>query len=365
MSKTPLKLYEQKVQAGLLHYDEEQKKAVTILDELFCELMEAHIKKKNIFEMMSELGRKYQNVHRGIYMFGDVGRGKSMLMDLFYDCLPTSIKKRRVHFHAFMIEVHDYFHSRRSDAELAIGVEGLITPLASLIAARSKILCFDEFHVTDVADAMILGRLFSALFDQGVVIVTTSNWPPHRLYEGGLQRDRFMPFIELLKRRMDVIQLDSDTDYRRLLLSEEGTYYYPINRESEAKANALFIKLTQGVAPHRKILKVKGRNLVVNNCAAGVARFTFAQLCEQPLGAEDYLAIADAFHTVFLERVPIMNYDRRNEAKRLMNLIDVLYDNQTNLVVTAEVPAEELYLGHDHAKEFQRTISRLLEMQSR
>lgn len=362
MLKTPLQLYEGKVEHGLLHEDPKQKNAVIALDELYCELMHEHTRDKGFLEWVSKIGKK-KNGQKGMYIYGDVGRGKSMLMDLFYDALPSDIKKRRVHFHAFMVEVHDYFHDRRKDDEM--DMDGLIPPLASLICARSKVLCFDEFHVTDVADAMILGRLFTALFDRGVVVVTTSNWEPDRLYEGGLQRERFLPFIELLKNRTRVVHLDSDTDYRRLLLSEEGTYFHPLNAQSERKADELFIKLTQGLVPHREILKVKGRKIVVNCCVEGVARFSFAQLCENPHGAEDYLKIAETFHTIFLENVPKLNYDRRNEAKRLMTLIDALYDCGTNLIVTAEAPADELYLGHDHKEEFQRTVSRLIEMQSR
>ncbi len=361
--KTPLNLYKKKVKHGLLHDDPEQKKAVIALDRLYGELMHEHTRKKSWLEWLRRLGRTHQDTIKGLYIYGDVGRGKSMLMDLFFGLLPGNIRKRRVHFHAFMIEVHDYFHSRREDDDFNQDVDGLIPPLASLIAARSKVLCFDEFHVTDVADAMILGRIFTALFDRGVVIVTTSNWMPDNLYEDGLQRERFLPFIALLKNRTHVLHLDSETDYRRLFLSEGGTYFWPLGSKTNKKADDIFIKLTQGIRTHRKILKVKGRTIVVGRSAEGVARFSFSQLCENPHGAEDYLKITEAFHTVFLENIPKLNYDRRNEAKRLMILIDVLYEAGTNLVVTAEAPVEQLYLGHDHKKEFKRTVSRLIEMQ--
>lgn len=364
MHNTPIKVYKHKVKQGLLHHDPEQEKCAVILDKLFHNLMIDHTHKKNVLDWVGEIFSK-PDAHKGVYMYGAVGRGKSMLMDMFFDCLPASIKKRRVHFHAFMVEVHDYFHARRETDDFRDGVDGLITPLASLIAARSMVLCFDEFHVTDVADAMILGRLFTALFDRGVVIITTSNWEPERLYEGGLQRERFLPFIDLLKKRMDVAALNSETDYRRLFLSEEGTYFHPLNSNTRKKANDVFAKLTQKERPYRKIIKVKGRNIVVNTTAAGVARFPFSQLCENPHGAEDYLAIADHFHTVFLENVPKLTYDRRNEAKRLMTLIDALYDTGTHLVVTAEVDAENLYVSGDHKEEFERTVSRLLEMQNK
>lgn len=364
MSSALLKLYKDKIRHGLLHADPAQEAAVHTLDHLYCELMVAHMQKRTWIDWLRGLGRHHHDAPKGVYIYGGVGRGKSMLMDLFYEALPGDIRKRRVHFHAFMIDTHDYFHSRRESDDFSEGVDNLIPSLASLIEARSKILCFDEFHVTDVADAMILGRLFTALFDRGVIVVATSNWEPDRLYEGGLQRERFLPFIELVKQKMEIVHLDSDTDYREKCLREEGMYFWPLGSQSTSKANEIFLKLTQGQKPYREILKVKGRNIVVNHTAEGVARFTFAQLCENPHGAEDYLKIAQTYHTLFLENVPRLNYDRRNEAKRLMTLIDALYDTGTRLVVTAEAPADELYLGHDHKFEFQRTISRLREMQS-
>lgn len=297
-------------------------------------------------------------------MHGGVGRGKSMLMDLFFDSLPPEIKKRRVHFHAFMIDVHDYFHSRREADDFSEGIDGALPSLASRLAEMSRVLCFDEFHVTDVADAMILGRLFTALLDRGVIIVATSNWEPDRLYEGGLQRDRFLPFIELLKSRLEIVHLDGPVDYRLQALQSEGTYFWPLGEASRQKSDMLFARLTDNAIPQEDSLTVKGRVIPVAQAAKGVARFTFAQLCEQPHGAEDYLAIAQKFHTLFLEQVPTLAYDRRNEAKRLMILIDALYESRTKLVVTADAPADRLYRGHDHEFEFQRTVSRLMEMQS-
>lgn len=365
MPTSPLSVYRAKMRAGLLQADPEQDKAVQELQRLYDELMIAHTHKRTWVQWLRGLGRHQKETPKGVYMYGGVGRGKSMLMDLFFDALPTSIKKRRVHFHAFMIDVHDYFHSRRESDDFSEGVDGLVPSLASLIAARSKVLCFDEFHVTDVADAMILGRLFTALFDRGVVVIATSNWEPDSLYEGGLQRERFLPFIALLKNRMNVLYLDSDTDYREQFLAAEGMYFHPLNAETRTKINEVFVKLTQGKVPHRQILKVKGRNIVCTRAVEGVGRFTFAQLCETPHGAEDYIKIAESFHTIFLEDVPKLTYDRRNEAKRLMILIDALYEAGTKLIVSADAPAEDLYRGHDHEFEFQRTISRLNEMQNR
>lgn len=361
---TPLSLYSEKLLHGGLHLDPAQGAAVKSLQRLFDELLEAEKKPRlSFFERVSAMN-KPEVVPRGVYLHGGVGRGKSMLMDLFFSCLPAGISKRRVHFHEFMIEVHDYINSRRSDDTVNGGaVDQALPSLGEIIFRKSKVLCFDEFHVTDVADAMILGRLFRLLFEQGVIVVATSNWPPDRLYEGGLQRDRFLPFITLLKEKMEIVHLDSPHDYRARALAEEGTYFTPLGRTTEQKMDEVFGLLTDQAPALEEKLFVKGRRLPVRT-AKGVARFTFSQLCEQPLGAEDYLAIARNFHTVLLENIPELKYDRRNEAKRLMNLIDTLYDKRVRVVISAEARPEKLYSGHDHGFEFQRTISRLQEMQS-
>jgi len=354
--KSPKQIYQQRLNDAHLKPDPIQEQAVDALDTLY-HAVQVYKPKKGWFS-------KREEPPKGVYMHGGVGRGKSMLMDLFYDCLPEGVSKRRVHFHAFMIDVHDYIHSRREGDGIREGVDATLPLLAERIAEKSRVLCFDEFHITDVADAMILGRLFRALFDRGVVVVSTSNWEPDRLYEGGLQRDRFLPFIALLKEKQDVLHLDSPHDYRTQFLAKEGTYFCPLSAETTRKANSVFNSLTDDALPYEEVLEVKGREISVRAVAKGVARFTFAQLCEQPYGAEDYLEIARNYHTVFLEKIPKLGYDRRNEAKRLMNLVDVLYEAKTKLVVTADATAEELYRGHDHAYEFDRTISRLQEMQS-
>ncbi|MBK6895409.1 MAG: AFG1 family ATPase [Alphaproteobacteria bacterium] len=364
MTHTPLSLYSEKLLRGELHLDPAQGAAVKSLQRLYDELLEAEKKPRmSFFEKVSGKG-KAEASPLGVYLHGGVGRGKSMLMDLFFSCLPLAIGKRRVHFHEFMIEVHDYIHTRRSEDTINGGaVDQALPSLGELIFQRSKVLCFDEFHITDVADAMILGRLFRLLFEKGVVVVATSNWPPDRLYEGGLQRERFLPFIALMKEKMEIVHLDSPHDYRARALAEEGTYFTPLGRATEQKMDALFGLLTGQAPALEEKLFVKGRRLPVRT-AKGVARFTFSQLCEQPLGAEDYVTIARNFHTVLLENVPALKYDRRNEAKRLMNLIDALYDKRVRVVISAETRPEKLYAGHDHSFEFQRTISRLQEMQS-
>ncbi|MFN3701114.1 MAG: cell division protein ZapE [Alphaproteobacteria bacterium] len=361
----PLAVYEARIADGSLKPDPAQREAMALLQTLYLELLEAHnAPRRNFFQRLTGLGARDKGFVRGVYLVGGVGRGKSMLMDLFYKCLPDTMRKTRVHFHKFMIDVHDYIHTRREGDGIREGIDATLPLLAERIAERSPVLCFDEFHVTDVADAMILGRLFTALFDRGVVVVATSNWPPDRLYEGGLQRDRFLPFIALLKRRMSVFELNSPIDYRALALAQSGVYFYPLSQASKARIDSVFERLSDGAQPYQEVIEVKGRHIPVSAVANGAARFSFAQLCEQPLGAEDYLEIAKRYPTVFLEGIPKMAYDRRNEVVRLMKLIDALYETRTKVVFLADVLPEKLYYGHDHAFEFERTISRLREMQS-
>ncbi|MGH1398646.1 MAG: cell division protein ZapE [Alphaproteobacteria bacterium] len=353
--KSPLQIYQQRLNDGELKPDPVQEIAVSALDRLFHEVI-AYKPKKGWFG-------KSDPLPRGVYMYGGVGRGKSMLMDLFHDCLPKAITSRRVHFHEFMIEVHDYIHSRREAEGASQGIDGALPLFAQRIAERSRVLCFDEFHVVDVADAMILGRLFRCLYELGVVVVSTSNWEPDRLYEGGLQRDRFLPFIELLKERQEVIHLDSPHDYRTQFLAEGGNYFTPLGVDTAARLDEMFAVLTHGGEVHADEISVKGRVIQVRVAAKDVARFSFAELCEAALGAEDYLAVAARYHTIFLEDIPHLK-TKRNEAKRLMNLIDVLYENEVNVVISAAAAPDGLYAGSDHAYEFERTISRLMEMQS-
>ncbi|NCC21796.1 MAG: cell division protein ZapE [Alphaproteobacteria bacterium] len=366
----PLETYNEWVANGALESDPAQARAAAELQRVYEAMVspssprgegrvnrEASILKRLLMPLTQTLSPRGRGLARGLYLWGGVGRGKSMLMDLFFRSLPDDVRKRRVHFHAFMIEVHDWLHVRRGSK-----VDTLLPDLAKEIAANTKLLCFDEFHVDDVADAMLLGRLFTGLFERGVVVVATSNFAPDDLYEGGLQRDRFEPFIALLKERTTVLHVDGGVDYRARCLVEEGVYFTPLGDASRRKADAVFAHLAGNAPVHEDAFEVKGRCIRVPVVAGGVARFTFAELCERPRGAEDYLAIAGRYHTVFIEGVPKMNYDRRNEAKRFMTLIDALYDTGTKLVVTADASPDKLYLGHDHAFEFERTVSRLKEM---
>ncbi|MFA7275689.1 MAG: cell division protein ZapE [Pseudobdellovibrionaceae bacterium] len=362
MTGTPLDRYHAMLSRKHIDPDPLQERAAQSLTRLHHDVLVYEEERKSWRQKLKFLGVA-KLPPRGVYLHGPVGRGKSMLMDVFYDSIPLGIKKRRVHFHQFMIEVHDYIHSRRQNDGILEDMDAALPSLALVISNRSRVLCFDEFHVVDVADAMILSRLFAALFDQGISVVMTSNWAPDDLYRGGLQRERFLSFIKLVKERMEVVAIDSPTDYRARQLREMSVYFAPLNPDSYARANHLFEVLTEGVSAEPDLVNVKGRTIQVPESAKGVARFGFAQLCERPLGAEDYLAIAKRYHTVFVENVPHLGYDRRNEAKRLMTLVDVLYDHHRNLVITAEEMPQKLYTGHDHAFEFQRTVSRLLEMQ--
>jgi cell division protein ZapE len=284
-----------------------------------------------------------------------------MLMDLFFETAPVE-KKRRVHFHEFMLEVHDRLHRHRQEAA---GEGDDVAVLADVIAGDATLLCFDEFQVTNIADAMLLGRLFAALFDLGVVVVATSNVAPDELYAGGLQRERFLPFIDLLKERLDILALDGLMDYRLARLQGMRVYHQPLDAAASAALDEAFAQLTDGAAGEPATLTVQGRRLAVPRAAKGVARFRFADLCERPLGAADYIAIATHFHTVVLAEIPQMSRAQRNEARRFMTLIDALYEHKVNLVCSAAAAPDALYAEGDGAFEFRRTASRLMEMQSR
>jgi|HubBroStandDraft_1064217.scaffolds.fasta_scaffold00053_9 cell division protein ZapE len=296
-------------------------------------------------------------IPRGLYLFGGVGRGKSMLMDLFFATSAVALR-RRVHFHAFMQEVHDRLHRLRD----APG-EPLPT-LAGQIAAEATLLCFDEFVVEDIADAMILGRLFEALFAAGVVVVATSNRAPDELYEGGLQRERFLPFIERLKQELDVLELDNGRDYRLSRLIGRPVYYWPNDAAAEAALEEVFAELCDDVRPEPMVIEVKKHPVHVPRQACGAAFFDFTQLCGQPLGAGDYLAIAAVFDSVVVANVPLLGPDQRNEAKRFNILIDTFYEAKLQVVISAAAPPEALYREGEGSFEFQRTVSRLREMQS-
>lgn len=293
---------------------------------------------------------------RGLYLWGGVGRGKSMLMDLLAETV--SLPKRRVHFHAFMQEIHAALEQARQQ-----GAEDAIAPVADKIIAEVRLLAFDEMQISDIADAMIVGRLFERLLKGGVAVVTTSNRPPDELYKDGLNRNLFLPFIALLKERMEVCELSSVTDYRQGMLAGMPSYFTPINAEARAAIETVWQELSGGGAEPLH-LKVKGRSVVLPAFRNGVARATFYDLCGAPLGAADYLAIAAAVRVLILENIPCLSRSNYNEAKRFVTLVDALYEAGTRLVASAEAAPEMLYLEGEGTFEFERTASRLREMQS-
>ena len=294
---------------------------------------------------------------KGIYIHGAVGRGKSMLMDLFFETAPV-VRKRRVHFHAFMTEVHDRAHRMRKRAG------DPIPGLAAAIAEEAALLCFDEFQVDNIADAMILGRLFEALLARDVVVVATSNTPPADLYRNGLQRERFLPFIDMLQQRLRVLELAGDGDHRLARLRGRQVYHAPLGPAAEAELDRAFRDLTDLERGAADTVSVRGREVAVPEAARGVARFHFDDLCRQPLGAGDYLVLAARFHTFILAGVPAMRPEDRNEARRFINLIDALYEARCNLVLSAAAGPDRLYPLGLGADIFRRTTSRLIEMQA-
>lgn len=298
---------------------------------------------------------------RGLYIWGPVGRGKSLLMDLFFENAPIS-RKQRVHFHAFMLQAHKIMRDVR--ARGGEGQDQAIAAVAKDTAKRARLLCFDEFAVTDIADAIILGRLFEKLQDEGVVMVATSNRAPQELYKNGLNRQLFLPFIALIEREMDVVELTGPQDYRLGRLLAAPVYYAPLGPAAEEAVDEAWRRLTLGAQAQRSELDVQGRVLVAPRHAAGVARFTFEELCARPLGAADYLEIAEHFHTVILEEVPKLTPSMREEAARFRILIDTLYEAKTKLIVTADAEPDRLYPAGDQSFEFERTVSRLMEMRS-
>jgi cell division protein ZapE len=316
------------------------------------------------------LGRLFRDKEdeppHGLYIHGDVGRGKTMLMDLFFQTSPVE-HKRRAHFHEFMADVHERIYAYRQNiarGELANG--DVIALTASAIFEEAWLLCFDEFHVTDIADAMILGRLFARLFELGTVVVATSNVAPDDLYKGGLNRALFLPFIAQIEAHMDVMRLDARADFRLEKLTGVKMWLVPDDGEASSALNKAWSKMTGNAPCKPRDIAIKGRKLHVPCSAHGVARFSFADLCEAPLAASDYLRLAHDYHTILVDHIPVMDYPERNAAKRFISLIDTLYDNAVKLMASAAADPVSLYLATDgtEANEFKRTSSRLVEMSS-
>lgn len=296
------------------------------------------------------------SVPRGVYLWGGVGRGKSLLMDSFYATVAVR-RKTRIHFHAFMRDIHVALASLKDEADP-------LATVAAQIASRYRLICFDEFHVSDIADAMILGRLLFALFDSGVVLVMTSNYAPDRLWPDGLLRQRFLPAIELIKHWLDVVEVDAGIDYRLQTLERLTTWHVPAGRSADMAMNAVFEGMRAG--PDEELrFEVEGRSLLARHRAGSVVWFDFEALCDGPRSQRDYLELARRFAVVLLSNIPQLGAGSADQARRFTWLIDILYDHRVKLVASAAVPAESLYLEGPHAGEFQRTVSRLIEMRTR
>ena len=367
MTDTTSARYAALVAAGEIERDSAQEATAAKLTRLNERLaMQRLARKSSSLGWLFGTREKTETEIKGIYIWGEVGRGKTMLMDLFFATCPVK-RKRRTHFHAFMLDVHDRLRGYRNKLKFGEILDGdPIHLTADDLAEEAWVLCFDEFHVTDIADAMILGRLFTRLLERGVVVVATSNVEPSELYREGLNRALFLPFIALLNTRLDVVRLEARTDFRLEKLIEMPVWHVP---DDDAAARALdkaWQRLTGGRQSRSIELTVKGHLLRVPCAAMGVARFSFHDLCEQPLGAIDYLRIAHEFHTILIDRVPVMTYANRNEAKRFIALIDTIYDAGVKLLASASAKPAALYEGNEgyEASEFKRTVSRLMEMGS-
>jgi cell division protein ZapE len=341
-----------RAQPGFIH-DAAQEVAIDALDILWHQLVDFKAKRNHF------LGRSLlsPDVPKGLYFWGGVGRGKSFLMDVFYDCVPYR-RKRRIHFHNFMAEVHH-------EMKLLAGEKDPLLALADKIAKSTRLLCFDEFHVSDIADAMILQRLLEAMFERGVVLMTTSNYPPDGLYPNGLQRQKFLPTIALLKRELRVLNVDGGNDYRLREMARESLYMVPADAASDARMDELFEHLSPVAQQDERQIEIMERMIPVKKLSHGVVWFEFGDICGGPRAQSDYLEIAHQFHTVFVSRIPKMTADDAAAAQRFTWLVDVFYDNRVKLVISAAALPHEIYAGGAQNSEFTRTASRLIEMQSK
>ncbi|MCF4100008.1 cell division protein ZapE [Maritalea mediterranea] len=355
--------YQKLVDGKVLKPDPAQAEIVRQFDELARQLQAHQQDKPNFFQRL--MGQSHaDDAPDGLYIWGDVGRGKTMLMDLFFNHIEVE-KKRRVHFHEFMAEVHEAIAEfRKSEKGKDNGRRDPIPHVTAPIIDEVKLLCFDEFHVNDITDAMLLSRLFDQLFAAGLVVVATSNVPPDRLYKNGLNRQLFVPFIDLLKQKTKVLQLDVDHDYRREKLEEQPIYFFGHDEASRKGLDRVWNNLTGRQAGEPEVINLQGRSFEVPQQALGVMRIGFKQLCEAPLGSRDYLRLSHHYHTFIIDEIPYLDRARSDAAKRFILLVDTLYDRGCKLAASFAAPLEELSGDDQTAFEFQRTLSRLMEMRS-
>ena len=359
--------YAAAVAAGRVERDPAQLAVVERLARLEDKIVEHRLARKSSSLGWLFAGRSNKPaLLKGLYIYGEVGRGKTMLMDLFYEASPVK-RRRRAHFHEFMIDVHERVHALRQKMKAGEHADqDPIEVVAKDLASEAWLLCFDEFHVTDIADAMILVRLFTQMFARGVVVVATSNVAPADLYKDGLNRALFVPFIHMLEERMDIVRLASRTDFRLEKLAGLPVWHVPADAAADAALDDAWRRLARDHDGGAQELPIKGRSIHVPRAAMGVARFSFHDLCEEPLAAADYLRIAHEYHTIILDHIPVMSFDNRNAAKRFIILIDTLYDTNVKLIASAAAEPDALYHADEgyEALEFQRTASRLIEMRS-
>lgn len=354
---TPLQRYQRDIRSGNFYDDPAQKSAVQQTQRVHDELVARYISSEKLLNRLLNLvGIRKRFPVKGLYLWGGVGRGKTYLVDAFFLSLPFD-EKMRIHFHRFMQKVHHELKSLEK-------VRDPLKVVADRFRQKTEVICFDEFHVSDITDAMLLGGLLEALFERGVVLVATSNEHPDQLYRDGLQRDRFLPAIELLKAHTDILNVDNGIDYRLRYLDKAEIYHWPLDKQAASMLQTNFEHLSPDRGGANRTIEIEGRKIEAVRRADGVVWFDFPAICDGPRGAADYIEIARQYQTVFIANVPQMDDNMNDQAKRFITLVDEFYDRHVKLILTAEVVPRELYTGKRLTQAFQRTVSRLIEMQS-